>query len=191
MTTCQIWNGSGVGGITTRTQWNSCLQNFCEFLQNDTVNQHACRVVCLEFSSASGPPSAGALTLTVLRYCYVTKLKEGTISVAGFSSLTSFPNTPSSRYCQGLFLLSMPIIHPIESTLKSLSVGPSSYPRLDRAPVHCSHMRLLHIELVGMKSRKQLFLKFYVERVSRSDMEGCRQEYRDNRRNSRICFHIP
>lgn len=52
-------------------------------------------------------------------------------------------------------------------------------------------MRLLHIGLVGMKSRKELFLKFYVEKVSRSGMGGCRQEYRDNRRNSRICFHIP
>ena len=155
-----------------RTQWDSCLQNFSEFLQNDTVNQHACGVICLEFSYASGPPSAGTLTLTVLRYCYITKLKEGTISVAGFSSLTSFPNIPSSRYCQGFFLLSMPIKDPIESILKSLSVGPSSCPRLDRAPVHCSHMRLLHIGLVGMKSRKELFLKFYVERVFRSGMEG-------------------
>lgn len=49
--------------VAARTQRNSCLQKLCDFLQNDTASQHACRIVCLEFSSASGPPNRRSLDL--------------------------------------------------------------------------------------------------------------------------------
>lgn len=49
-------------------------------------------------------------------------------------------------------------------------------------------MRLLHIEFVGMKSPKELFLQSYVERVSHSGMGSCHQGYRDGRRNRRTPY---
>ena len=61
--------------VAARTQRNSSLQNLCEFLQNDTVSQHACRVVCLEFSSASGPPSHRSLDRDGLELLLCNKTK--------------------------------------------------------------------------------------------------------------------
>lgn len=49
--------------VATRTQRNPCLQNLCHFLQNDTLSQYACRIVCLDFSSVSGPPRRRGLDL--------------------------------------------------------------------------------------------------------------------------------
>lgn len=62
--------------VAARTQQNSCLQNLCEFLQNDTVSQHACRVVCLEFSFAFGPPSHRSLDLDSFALLLCNKTKE-------------------------------------------------------------------------------------------------------------------
>lgn len=53
--------------VAARTQQSPCLQKLLEFLQNDTASQHACRIVCLEFSSAPGPPSRQNLDLDGLR----------------------------------------------------------------------------------------------------------------------------
>ena len=41
-----------------------------------------------------------------------------------------------------------------------------------------------------MKSREELLLKPYIERVSRSGMVGCRQEFHDHHRNSRNVLYI-
>lgn len=49
--------------VAARTQQTSCLRNLLAFLQNDTVSQHPCRVICVDFSSAYGPPSRRSLDL--------------------------------------------------------------------------------------------------------------------------------
>lgn len=63
--------------VAARTQRNSCLQNLCEFLQNDKVGRNACRIVCLEFST-SGPPSRRSLDLAGLELllCDATKTRD-------------------------------------------------------------------------------------------------------------------
>ena len=62
--------------VAARAQRNSCLQNLCDFLQNNTKSQHACRIVCLEFSSASGPPSCRSLDLDGLALLLQSTAKE-------------------------------------------------------------------------------------------------------------------
>ncbi len=49
--------------VAARIKRNSCLQKLYEFLQSDTASQHACHTVCLDFSSAPGPPSRRRLNL--------------------------------------------------------------------------------------------------------------------------------
>ena len=62
--------------MAARTQWNPCLRNLCRFLQNDTASQHACRIVCLEYSSVSGPPSRRSIDLDDLALLLRTTTKE-------------------------------------------------------------------------------------------------------------------
>lgn len=62
--------------VTAQTQRNSCLQNLSEFFENDTVNQHACRIVCLEFYSSSGPPSHRSFDLDGLTLMLRNTVKE-------------------------------------------------------------------------------------------------------------------
>lgn len=64
--------------VAARTQRDSYLRNLCQFLQIDSVSQHACRVACLEFSSASGPPNCRSLDLDSLAslLCNTTKGKD-------------------------------------------------------------------------------------------------------------------
>lgn len=62
--------------IAARTQRNSCLQELFEFLQDETASQHACRIVCLEFSSTSGPPSRRIIDLDSLALLLGNTAKE-------------------------------------------------------------------------------------------------------------------
>jgi len=62
--------------VAAQTRRNPCLQNLCEFLQNDNVSQHACRVICLDFSSISGPPSRRSLDLDGLALLLYNTTKE-------------------------------------------------------------------------------------------------------------------
>ena len=62
-TSNQDRSGTYISFVAARTQRNSCLQSLLAFLQNDSVNQYACRIVCLEFSSASSPPTRRSLDL--------------------------------------------------------------------------------------------------------------------------------
>ena len=55
--------GSYKSFVATRTSRNPELKILNEFLQTDSVDQRPCRIVCLEFSSASGPPSRQSLDL--------------------------------------------------------------------------------------------------------------------------------
>ena len=49
--------------VTARAQWNPCLRNLCEFVQNDTRSPRACRIACLDFSPEPGPPTRRSLDL--------------------------------------------------------------------------------------------------------------------------------
>ena len=49
--------------VATRTQRNPELKSLYALLQTDSVDQRSCRIVCLEFSSASGPPNRQSLDL--------------------------------------------------------------------------------------------------------------------------------
>ena len=62
--------------MAARTQWNPCLRNLCQFLQNDTASQRACRIVCLEFSSVSSSPSRRSIDLNDLALLLCTTTKE-------------------------------------------------------------------------------------------------------------------
>ena len=62
--------------MAARTQWNPCLRNLCQFLQNDTASQHACRIVCLDFSYVSGPPSRRSIDLNDLALLLRTTTKK-------------------------------------------------------------------------------------------------------------------
>lgn len=55
--------GSYKSFVAIRTQRDPELRNLYEFLQTDSVIQRSCRIVCLEFSSAPGPPSRQSLDL--------------------------------------------------------------------------------------------------------------------------------
>ena len=52
--------------VAAQTKRTSCLHELFEFLQNDSARQNACRIVCLEFSSTSGPPGRRSLDLDEL-----------------------------------------------------------------------------------------------------------------------------
>ena len=58
--------GSYKSLVAARTQRCPELRNLYEFLQTDSVDQRSCRIVCLEFSSAPGPPSRRSLDLNGL-----------------------------------------------------------------------------------------------------------------------------
>lgn len=62
--------------VAAQVQRKPCLQHLCEFLQNDTVNQRACRIFCSEFSSTSGPPSGRNLDLDGLTLMLRNTTKE-------------------------------------------------------------------------------------------------------------------
>lgn len=62
--------------IAARTKRNPCFQNLHEFIQIDTISQHACRIACLEFSSSYGPPSRRSLDLDSLTSLLGNEAKE-------------------------------------------------------------------------------------------------------------------
>ena len=62
--------------VEARTQWNPCLRNLYQFLQNNTASQRACRIVCLEYSSVSSPPSRRSIDLDDLALLLSTATKE-------------------------------------------------------------------------------------------------------------------
>lgn len=63
--------------VAARTQWNPCLKNLSEFLQDKTASQHTCHITSMEFSSASGPPSRRILDLDSLAQLLRNTAKEG------------------------------------------------------------------------------------------------------------------
>ena len=61
-------SGTYLSFIAARTQRNSCLQNLLAFLHNDSAKRYTCRIVCLEFSSASETPTRRSLDLDGLAF---------------------------------------------------------------------------------------------------------------------------
>ena len=62
--------------VAARAQRNSRLRNLYDFLQNDPKSQRACRIACLEFSSACGRPSRRSFDINSLTSLLSNTIKE-------------------------------------------------------------------------------------------------------------------
>ena len=63
--------------VAARTQRSSCLRSLLAFLQIDGLSQYACRIVCLEFSSATDIPTRRSLDLNGLTLLLQNTNKDG------------------------------------------------------------------------------------------------------------------
>ena len=59
--------------VSAQTQRNPYLRNLRNFLQDSTINEHACHIACLAFSSTCGPPSRRSLNVDGLASLLLNK----------------------------------------------------------------------------------------------------------------------